>query len=73
MSRTIEDIFTKADFTSGSNHKVILKDRLFISNKGGNTIPFPLGRELTEDELDMVSAAGFFEDYYKKDKDNDEQ
>ena len=72
MSRTIEDIFTKADFTRGSNHKVILRDRLFISPKSGNTIPFPSGRELSEDELDMISAAGFFEDYHKKDKDDDE-
>ena len=66
MNTTIEDIFIKADFARGSNHKATLRDCLFISKGKGNMVQFPTGRELSEDELGMISAAGLFEDCDKK-------
>ena len=69
MKRDIEKILKNADFAKGSNHKEELRAMLF-NNNSAKIVKFPMNRELSEDELDMVSAAGLYEEKYKK-KDND--
>ena len=54
LPRDIENIFSKADFSSGSDHKKRLAETLF-GNAGETSDSI---RILSDDELDMVSAAG---------------
>ena len=63
MSKDIEKLIKNADFSAGSNHKEELREQLF----GGNSakiVKFQTNRELNEDELEMISAAGMIEEQY---------
>lgn len=69
MRDNIENIIKKADFSKGSNHKEELRNQLFGNDNSAKIVKFKVGKELTEDELELVSAAGLYEEKYKpKDK-----
>ena len=68
MKDNVENIFKKADFSKGSNHKEELRKTLFESNnKVAKIVKFKQNQELSEDELDMISAAGLYEEKRKDD------
>lgn len=64
MKKDVEQILKNADFTKGSNHKEELREVLF-GNQSAKIVKFGMNRELSDDELDMVSAAGLYEEKYK--------
>ena len=64
MKKDVEQILKNADFTKGSNHKEELREMLF-GNQSAKIVKLGMNRELSEDELDMVSAAGLYEEKYK--------
>ena len=64
MKKDVEQILKNADFTKGSNHKEELREMLF-GNQSAKIVKFGMNRELSDDELDMVSAAGLYEEKYK--------
>ena len=66
MKDNVENIFKKADFSKGSNHKEELRKTLFESNnKIAKIVKFKQNQELSEEELDLISAAGLYEEHYK--------
>lgn len=69
MRKDIDKLFRDADFTKGSNHKEQLRNQLF-NNQSAKIVKFPMNRELSEDELDMVSAAGLYEEKYSDNNDD---
>lgn len=70
MKKDVEQILKNADFSKGSNHKEELREMLF-GNQSAKIVKFGINRELSDDELDMISAAGLYEEQYKdKDKNN---
>lgn len=71
MKGKVEDILKKADFSKGSNYKEELRDELFHTSSA-NILKFPPNRELSDDELDMIAAAGLYEDSYDDDDDDKE-
>ena len=72
MSRDIEKILRNADFSAGSNHKDNLREELFGSN-GAKIVKVHMNRELNDDELEMISAAGLIEEKYLLNKKDDNQ
>ena len=64
MKKDVEQILKNADFSKGSNHKEELREMLF-GNQSAKIVKFGMNRELSDDELDMVSAAGLYEEKYK--------
>ena len=63
MSKDIEKLIKNADFSAGSNHKEELRQKLF-GNNSAKIVKFKVNRELNEDELEMISAAGMIEEQY---------
>lgn len=57
MNHNLIDIITRADFSTETNFKDVLRKRLFesSSNKKSAVLQF---QQLSDDELGMVSAAG---------------
>lgn len=57
MNHNLIDIITRADFSTETNFKDVLRKRLFesSSNKKSTVLQF---QRLSDDELGMVSAAG---------------
>ena len=57
MNHNLIDIITRADFSTETNFKDVLRKRLFesSSNKKSAVLQF---QRLSDDELGMVSAAG---------------
>ncbi len=51
----LEKLLKKSDFSKETNFKEALRDRLLA---GGNVTRIDFGRELTDDELGFVNAAG---------------
>ena len=71
MKDNVENIFKNADFSKGSNHKEELRKKLNNKdNKTARVLQFKQNQELSDDELEMISAAGLYEDHYKDDKDD---
>lgn len=64
MKKDVEQILKNADFSKGSNHKEELREMLF-GNQSAKIVKFGINRELSDDELDMISAAGLYEEQYK--------
>ena len=50
----MENIFEKADFTAGSDHKERLRKKLFSSEAGNERTIF--AKELSDEELDMAAG-----------------
>ncbi|MBE6014607.1 MAG: hypothetical protein E7241_04490 [Lachnospiraceae bacterium] len=77
MKGNVEDIFKRANFTEGSNHKEELRGKLFAEGSRTNVRPFPKYRklsesdlvELTDGELEMIAAAGYYDEVKKDDDD----
>lgn len=57
MNHNLIDMITRADFSTETNFKDVLRKRLFesSSNKKSTVLQF---QRLSDDELGMVSAAG---------------
>ncbi|MBQ8052549.1 MAG: hypothetical protein IJ198_01900 [Lachnospiraceae bacterium] len=57
MNHNLIDMITRADFSTETNFKDVLRKRLFesSSNKKSSVLQF---QRLSDDELGMVSAAG---------------
>ena len=57
MNHNLIDLVTRADFSTETNFKDVLRKRLFesSSNKKSTVLQF---QRLSDDELGMVSAAG---------------
>ena len=57
MNHNLIDMITRADFSSETNFKDVLRNKLFesSSNKKSTVLQF---QRLSDDELGMVSAAG---------------
>ncbi len=72
MSKDIEKILRNADFSAGSNHKDNLREQLFGNSGGTKIVKFPINRELRDDELEMISAAGLIEEKYLQSKKDDD-
>lgn len=68
MRDNIEDLIKKADFSKGSNQKAELKKELFGDGNKAKIVKFEVGKELTDDELEYISAAGLYEEEYNKKK-----
>ena len=51
----LEKLFSKTDFSKETNFKETLRGRLFF---GGGVIKGSFGKELSDDELGFVNAAG---------------
>ena len=68
MKKDVEQILKNADFSKGSNHKEELREVLF-GNQSAKIVKFGMNRELSDDELDMISAAGLYEEQYKNKND----
>jgi len=51
----LEKLLSKTDFSKETNFKETLRDRLF---SGGEVKTLSFERELSDDELDFVNAAG---------------
>ena len=51
----MEDIFRKADFTAGSDHKERLRKILFSGEKNTKITPAS-GEELLDEELDLAAG-----------------
>ncbi len=68
MRDNIESLIKKADFSKGSNHKEELKTELFGDGNKAKIIKLEVGKELSDDELEYISAAGLYEEEYNKKK-----
>ena len=71
MKHDIDTIFKNADFSKGSNYKEELRHELFADDGSAKVVKFSTKKELTEDELDLISAAGLYEEQYKDKNDED--
>ncbi len=72
MSKDIEKILRNADFSAGSNHKDNLREQLFGNSNSARIVKFNMNRELDDDELEMISAAGLIEEKYLQSKKDDD-
>ncbi len=68
MRNDIEKLIKNADFSKGSNQKEELREELFGDGNKAKIIKFEVGKELSDDELEYIAAAGLYEDEYNKKK-----
>ena len=72
MKDNIENIIKKADFSKGSNQKEELRKKLFGDGNDAKIVKYNGVRELSDDELGLISAAGLYEEQYKDKKDGEQ-